>query len=53
MYTCDLILHNVHDFLFHSISKGQKTVGHDNSTLIVARCITCNKMNATGQPLFQ
>lgn len=25
-------------------------LGHDNSTLVVGRCITCNKMNATVVP---
>lgn len=46
-------IHNVYDFLFHLISKGHYMVGHDNSILVVARCITRDKMNATVVPAAQ
>lgn len=44
----------MYEFLFHLISKGHYIVGHDNSILAVARCITIHvKMNVTVVPAAQ
>lgn len=40
-------------FSFSRYPRDIYIVGHDNSILVVARCITCDKMNATVVPAAQ
>lgn len=55
IYTCNLMLYAM--CITFSFTRYPRDIyvilGHDNSTLVVGRCITCNKMNATVVPAAQ
>lgn len=53
---CTIFFIKIHIHMTFSFSRYPRDiyiVGHDNSILVVARCITCDKMNATVVPAAQ